>query len=245
MGSWLQVQTMISTIEILYEDSDIIVCVKPAGVLSQGDKTGNKDMVRELKKHLVFEARKKKIRLSEEPYIAVVHRLDRNVRGIMVYAKTKKAAAGISKQISENKVSKKYMAVVSFDTEKSDIEVNVWKNKTDYMAVDKMENVSVIVEKNYDGAEKAELNYKIMKISGNKALVEIGLITGRHHQIRLQMSKVFNGVAGDTKYNPDYKHVAGWQELALEAVGLSFTHPVSKESLNFAIPAIGKEFGEM
>ena len=77
---------MMSDIKVLYEDEELIVCVKPAGVLSQGDKKGNKDMVRELKKYLVLEARKNKIRINEEPYIAVIHRLDRNVRGIMVYA---------------------------------------------------------------------------------------------------------------------------------------------------------------
>lgn len=236
---------MIEKINILYEDRDIIVCVKPAGVLSQGDKAGNKDMVRELKKYLFFEARKKKIKLSEEPYIAVLHRLDRNVRGIMIYAKTKKAASGISKQISENKISKKYMAVVSFDAEKSDTEIDVWKNRIDYIAVDKMGNISTIVEKNHDGAEKAELNYRIIKTSVNKALVEIELITGKHHQIRLQMSEIFNGIAGDTKYNPDYKNVTGWKELALEAVELSFTHPVSKKRLCFTIETTGKEFGEI
>lgn len=236
---------MISDIKVLYEDEDLIVCIKPAGVLSQGDKKGNKDMVRELKKYLVFEARKNKIKLSKEPYISVVHRLDRNVRGIMVYAKTKKAASGLSKQIRENKLSKKYMAVVSFDDKSVPLSLNEWKKKIDYIIVDKMKNVSELVKEGHEGAEKAELNYRVRKISGKKALVEIDLITGRHHQIRLQMSKVFNGIVGDTKYNPDYKDEEGWQETALEAVELSFTHPISKKRLSFSIPAIGKEFGEI
>ena len=89
-------------------------------MLSQGDKKGNKDLVRELKKHITIEAMRHKIKLAGEPYVAVVHRLDRNVRGIMVYAKTKRAAAGLSKQINGNKFAKIYMAVVSFDPDKEE-----------------------------------------------------------------------------------------------------------------------------
>ena len=201
---------MTSNIKVLYEDDNIIVCVKPAGVLSQGDKKGNKDMVRELKKYLVLESVKKKVKLFEEPYISVVHRVDRNVRGIMVYAKTKAAAAGLSKQIRENKFSKKYMAVVSFDNEKVSPVLGRWENRIDYLIVDKAGNLSKIAD-----------------------------------QVRLQMSEIFNGIAGDTKYNPDYKNVTGWQETALEAVELSFIHPVTKERMSFNIPTIGKEFGEI
>ena len=236
---------MISDIKVLYEDSDIIVCIKPAGVLSQGDKNGNKDLVRELKKYLVLEARKNKVKKMEEPYVSVVHRLDRNVRGIMVYAKTKEAAAGLSKQIRENKLSKKYMAIVSFDSEKVSPILEKWENKIDYLIVDKINNLSRIVSKNHNDAERAELNYRVLKVSGNKALVEVELISGRHHQIRLQMSEIYNGIVGDTKYNPDYKDVNGWQEIALEAVDLSFIHPVNKKKLRFSISTIGKEFGEI
>jgi len=236
---------MMTEIPILYEDEDIIVCVKPAGILSQGDKDGNKDLVRELKKYIVISARKNRQSIGKEPYIAVIHRLDRNVRGIMVYAKTKIAAAGLSKQIAENKLCKKYLAVVSFDPDRIVPEINVEKKRTDYILPVKIKNFSTIVEKGCKGAEKAELSYKVIKVSGNRALVQINLITGRHHQIRLQMSKIFNGIAGDTKYNVDYKFVEGWKELALEAVELSFIHPVSGKRLNFAIQAKGREFGEI
>jgi len=236
---------MMTDIPILYEDEDIIVCVKPVGILSQGDKDGNKDLVRELKKHLVISARKNKQSIGKEPYIAVVHRLDRNVRGIMVYAKTKRAAAGLSKQIAENKLSKRYMAVVSFTPERCTPEINVEKKRIDYIAADKVKNISTIAEKESKGAERAELNYKVIKTAGNKALVQVDLITGRHHQIRLQLSQIFNGIVGDTKYNNDYKLTDGWKEPALEAVELSFAHPVSGEKLSFAIQPKGKEFGEI
>ena len=82
-------------------------------------------------------------------------------------------------------------------------------------------------------------------MAGNKALVRVELITGRHHQIRLQMSDEFNGIAGDTKYNDDYRNMEGWAGLALEAVMLSFIHPVSGKKLSFSTSAIGKEFGEI
>jgi len=88
-------------------------------------------------------------------------------------------------------------------------------------------------------------NYKVIKTAGNKALVQVDLITGRHHQIRLQLSQIFNGIVGDTKYNDDYKLTDGWKEPALEAVELSFVHPVSGEKLSFAIQPKGKEFGEI
>ena len=236
---------MVSNIEILYEDDDIIVCIKPAGMLSQGDKKGNKDLVRELKKHIVIEVARRKIKLAGEPYVAVVHRLDRNVRGIMVYAKTRRAAAGLSKQISENKLTKVYMAVVSFDPDKAEPQIGVTKNKVSYLLHDKVKNVSAIVAEGTKEAERAELNYEVAKVTGNKALVRVELITGRHHQIRLQMSDEFNGIVGDTKYNDDYRNIEGWAGLALEAVMLSFIHPVSGKKLSFSTSAIGKEFGEI
>ena len=233
---------MVSNVEILYEDDDIIVCIKPAGMPSQGDKKGNKDLVRELKKHIALEAMRHKIKLAGEPYVAVVHRLDRNVRGIMVYAKTRRAAAGLSKQISGNKLSKIYMAVVSFDPDKVEPQIGVTKNKVSYLLHDKVKNVSTVVDEGTKEAERAELNYEVVKAAGNKALVRVELITGRHHQIRLQMSEEFNG---DTKYNDDYRNIDGWSELSLEAVMLSFIHPVSGKKLSFSTSAIGKEFGEI
>ena len=228
---------MVSNVEILYEDDDIIVCIKPAGMPSQGDKRGNKDLVRELKKHIALEAMRHKIKLTGEPYVAVVHRLDRNVRGIMVYAKTKRAAAGLSKQIN--------MAVVSFAPDKVEPQIGVTKNKVSYLLHDKVKNVSTVVDEGTKEAERAELNYEVVKAAGNKALVRVELITGRHHQIRLQMSEEFNGIVGDTKYNDDYRNATGWSELSLEAVMLSFIHPVSGKKLRFSTSAIGKEFGEI
>lgn len=236
---------MVSNVEILYEDDDIIVCIKPAGMPSQGDKRGNKDLVREIKKHIALEAMRHKIKLTGEPYVAVVHRLDRNVRGIMVYAKTKKAAAGLSKQISGNKIAKIYMAVVSIDPDKAEPQIGVTKNKVSYLLHNKVNNVSAIVAEGTKEAERAELNYEVVKVAGNKALVRVELITGRHHQIRLQMSDEFNGIVGDTKYNADYRNIEGWAGLALEAVMLSFIHPVSGKKLSFSTSAIGKEFGEI
>ena len=137
------------------------------------------------------------------------------------------------------------MAVVSFTPKRCTPEINVEKKRIDYIAADKVKNISTIAEKESKGAERAELNYKVIKTAGNKALVQVDLITGRHHQIRLQLSQIFNGIVGDTKYNNDYKLTDGWKEPALEAVELSFVHPVSGEKLSFAIQPKGKEFGEI
>lgn len=230
---------MIPDIDILYEDGDIVVCIKPVGILSQGDKTGSFDMIRLLKSYLVKKAGKRPV---EEPYIAVVHRLDRNVRGVMVYAKTKKAAADLSKQIRENKIHKKYLTVVSFDDKVILPETGSWIKRLDYIAFDRQKNLSFMAEKGSLGADRAELDYRLLSLGEARALIEVKLITGRHHQIRLQMSKIFNGVVGDTKYNEDYVKERGIVIPALEAVELSFKHPVTKKELSFKIVPEGKEF---
>lgn len=224
-------------LEILYEDNDLVVCIKPRGILSQEDKLGNLSMTRLLKSHLAMEALKNAINLKKEPYVGVVHRLDRNVRGVMIYAKTKPMARALSALIREHKLKKKYMAIVSFSPENIP-ELNKTIMRTDYLLFDKKSNfTSIITDKNR--GERAELCYKVLQIKGNKALVKIDLITGKHHQIRAQMSQIFNGIVGDTKYN-GYKYGKG--ELSLEAIALSFVHPISKKDMSFSIVPDGREF---
>lgn len=225
-------------LEILFEDDDLLVCIKPKGILSQADRAGGQNMVQLLKSRMVLESIKNGNRLKGEPYIAVIHRLDRNVRGIMVYAKTKTMAGALSKLIKENKINKRYMAVVSL-SEKFMPEINTWIKRTDYISFDPRTNFSRIVQDKSEG-DRAELNYKVLSVKDNKALVMVNLITGRHHQIRLQMSRIFHGIVGDTKYNHDYSTVKS--ELSLEAVSLSFIHPISKKQLLFNMIPEGREF---
>ncbi len=231
---------MIPYIDVLFEDENIIVCIKPDGVLSQGDKSGSFDMVRLLKSSLVLRAGGNS---AKEPYIGAVHRLDRNVRGVMVYAKTGKAAAELSKLIRENKINKRYLAVVSFDKGKELPQRGGWIEREDYILFDRRINLSVIAEESrINEADRAKLYYRVLSAEAERALVEIKLITGRHHQIRLQMSQLFNGVAGDTKYNKDYRQAKGIYTPALEAVALDFKHPITGKDLSFKIVPKGKEF---
>lgn len=215
-------------IKILYEDNDIIVCIKPHGIPSQSDKTNDIDMVNILKNH-VFESENK------TPYIALINRLDRPVSGIMLFAKNKSSANILTKQMRLNQIHKRYIAIVMADLssylEKGKIEL------VDYISKDK-NNLSRISNQSDKNAKKAVLYFtvnKVFKDEDNKilSLVEIELITGRHHQIRVQMSSRGMPLVGDTKYNSYYKDKKGWFELKLFAYELEFEHPKSKKKMKF------------
>ncbi len=213
-------------VQILYEDKAVIVAVKPAGMSSQPDRSLAMDMVSYLKNHLAKTQKGK-----GEPYVAVVHRLDRPVGGVMVYAKTQAAAAALSEQIRKNAMHKRYQAVLT----------GVLKPKegtlTDYLVKRAGANMSEVCDAKTPGAKKAELRYKVIrtKFEGGQqyALVDIDLLTGRHHQIRVQMAHAGAGIYGDTRYDPAFQGKTGWTDLALFAYRLSFIHPVTKKAMTF------------
>lgn len=220
-------------ITILYEDRDIIVCEKPVGVPSQSDKSLTVDLASELKNYLYEKEGK------ANPYLAVVHRLDRAVGGVMVYAKSKEAAAQLSSQISNGTMKKRYLTVVTSDMTKVSEKEGLLQ---DYMVKDGRTNTSKLVTKGVKDAKEARLRYRVLA-SGTVqqgeevqpvSLLEIALLTGRHHQIRLQMSKYFGGVWGDTKYNPTFQNKRGWTNVALFAYSLSFEHPRTKKEIGFS-----------
>jgi 23S rRNA pseudouridine1911/1915/1917 synthase len=212
--------------EILYEDKALIVAVKPPGMPSQPDRSLAMDMVSFLKNHLAKTAKGK-----GEPYLAVVHRLDRPVGGVMVYAKTKEAAAALSAQIQKGTMQKSYQAVLTgVLTPKAG-------TLTDYLVKTRDGNFSEVCTAKTPGAKKAELKYKVIRTRYEDgvqyALVDIDLLTGRHHQIRVQMAHAGTPLYGDTRYNPAFKDKAGWSDLALFAYKLTFTHPVTKKVMTF------------
>ena len=182
-------------LEILYEDKDILVVVKPVGMESQSAKSFEPDMVSEIKKHINTISPK-----SEEPYVGVIHRLDKPVGGVMVYAKNKKAAESLSKQVSEHKMEKIYLAVVCGKP------VENFGTYVDYLWKDGKNNCSKIVEKGIKSAKPAELDFRVVDKKEQEgkeySLLEIKLKTGRHHQIRVQMAGHKTPVWGDQKYNP-------------------------------------------
>ncbi len=165
--------------DILYEDVAIIVCVKPAGVATQTKRIGEKDMESMLRTYRMQE--------NEEAYIGVVHRLDQPVSGLMVFAKTKEAAADLSKQVASKMADKYYYALTD------GVPVATKGILEDYLLRDGKSNLSRVVSCGEPGAKRAELSYEVLEKSDTRALLSIKLATGRHHQIRVQMAHAGSG----------------------------------------------------
>lgn len=201
-------------LEVLYEDNHIIVVFKPENILSQADSTGDTDMLTIIKDYI-----KKKYNKPGNVYLGLVHRLDRPVSGVMVFARTSKAASRLSKQIQNHEFSKQYLAVINGILPEKEGEL------CDYLAKDSNGNTRVVSPSN---GKKSILKYKVIAEKDNYSLVEITLITGRHHQIRVQFSSRGYPLVGDQRYgNRDKK------QIALCSYKLSFCHPITKEKLVF------------
>ena len=242
-------------LSVLYEDSDILVAVKPAGVESQSARGFAKDMVSEIRRYLTIQARNpqnihKLTTLSSKgqgknqpPYVGVIHRLDRPVSGIMVYARNQKAAASLSSLMQQGKMEKWYKAVVCGKP------VDNHGVYVDYLRQNQGENRSEIVDKSAAGSKRAELSYTAEAStercdageSREYSLVRIRLITGRHHQIRVQFSGHGTPLYGDDKYGE--KTAPGQPDLlALCAFRLSFPHPVTGKWMEFEMEPSGGAF---
>ena len=221
---------------ILYEDKDIIVCIKPYGIPVQGDKSRDTDMLTYLKNY-IFE----KERLDEEPYLAMIHRLDRPVGGVMVFAKNQNAAAKLSDQVQDGSMIKFYQAVLTGELPD---EMGTLEN---YLLKDGKTNTTKIVDKGTKGAKKAILDYEVLDVmetdDGILTYVLIQLVTGRHHQIRVQMAGQGAGIYGDTKYNPQFTGTKKkYQQMALYSTRIEFEHPTSGEHMVFKCEPEGKAF---
>lgn len=213
-----------NNLDIIYEDNDIILVHKVAGVATQTKRLGQQDMESLLKNY-----RAKK---GEPPYIGVVHRLDQPVEGIMVFAKNQKAAASLSKQVQQHVIGKYYYAV----TECAPVEKKGVLE--DYLLTDKKVNVTQVVSTDVLNAKKAKLEYEVVEEKEGKVLIRIKLHTGRQHQIRVQMAHMGCSLVGDSKYG-DGVSKGG---LALCSYRLQFKHPVSNKELEFEINPKGRVF---
>ena len=213
-------------LKILYEDNHIIVVVKPAGIPVQQDKTSDLDMLTIIKAYL-----KEKYNKPGNVYLGLVHRLDRMVGGVMVFAKTSKAASRISEYIRQKNVKKRYLAIVNG---KMDVTGKTVELK-DYLVKNERLNMSRVVDKSVKGSKESILEYKVIKNFkyNNKeySLVDIDLHTGRHHQIRVQFANISHPLYGDIKYGNKINKVG--QNLALFSYYLSFFHPTKDEYLEF------------
>lgn len=203
-------------INIIYEDNHLLVVEKKPNVLVQADNTNDLDLLTILKRYL-----KEKYNKPGNVYLGLVHRLDRPVGGVMVFAKTSKAASRLSEQVRTHQIKKEYQAVLCGKAKVKD-------NLQDYLIKDEKTNM-VKVNKN---GKFAELDYQLIKYCDNLSLVKINLKTGRSHQIRVQFSSRHLPLWGDQRYN---KNAKVGEQIALYATVLSFYHPVTKELLSFKI----------
>lgn len=207
-------------LKILFEDNHIIVVEKPVNIPSQGDKTGDEDMLTIIKSYL-----KKEYNKPGEAYLGLIHRLDRPTGGVMVFAKTSKAAGRLSEQVRDKQFEKKYICIVDGKLEN---EKDTYK---DYLLKNEKTNTSKVVQAGTKNAKEAILDYEVVKYNEeiNLSLVKVNLQTGRHHQIRLQFSSRGHSLYGDQKYGTRGRG----KQLALWAYYLSFYHPVKQEKMEF------------
>ena len=203
-------------INIIYEDNHLLVVEKPINIPVQADSSNDKDLLTLLKEYI-----KEKYNKLGNVYLGLVHRLDRPVGGIMVFAKTSKAASRLSEQVRTNKLKKTYYAVLDGKANKKDTLVDKLLKDT--------KNNMVRVD---DNGKEAILDYKLLEYKEPYSLVKIDLKTGRSHQIRVQFSSRNLPLYGDQRYNSSAK--VG-EQIALFAKELSFIHPTTKEELTFKI----------
>ena len=207
-------------LKVIYEDNHIIVVEKKPNIPSQSDKTEDEDMLTIIKSYL-----KEKYSKPGNVYLGLIHRLDRPVGGIMVFAKTSKAASRLSEQVRNKELKKEYLAVVDGKIEPR------YGTLENYLYKDARNNMSRVVKKEKKNSKFAKLDYEVLKYNKVKdlSLVKINLHTGRHHQIRVQLSHFGHSIFGDQKYGTRGKN----KQIALWAYKLTIKHPITKEQLTF------------
>ena len=209
-------------LNVVYEDNHIIVVEKPVNIPSQGDKTGDTDMLTLVKAYI-----KKKYNKPGEVYLGLVHRLDRPVGGVMVFARTSKAAARLSEQVRNKDFKKKYLVIADgkFEKNKGTLE--------DYLLKNEKTNTSKVVKEGTKNAKLAILDYEVLKYNEeiNLSVVKVNLHTGRHHQIRVQMANAGHSICGDHKYGTRGRG----KQICLWAYELTILHPITKEEMTFKV----------
>ena len=215
-------------LNIIFEDEHVLVVKKDAGIPVQAGKMRIMDLQGLVKNELYRRNPK-----AGEPYLGIVHRLDQPVEGVMVFAKTPLAAGSLSDQVTDGRMKKHYLALVCG---KPSAEEGIL---VDYLLKDGRTNTSSVVEKGVKDAKRAELRYRVLEMREEEGevltLVEVELLTGRHHQIRVQMANAGLPLYGDTKYNPKFQETCGYVQTALCAYKLSFVHPKTKKVMEFSI----------
>ena len=209
--------------QIVYEDNHMMIVNKKVGQIVQGDKTGDEALLESIKNFI-------KIR-DEKPgnvYLGLVHRIDRPTSGLVIYAKTSKALSRLTQMVKAREIKKTYWAIVSKEM------VPESQKLVHYLKKNEKTNKAIVFVKPTEGAKEAILEYTIIKRLDNYMLLEIDLETGRHHQIRAQLSKTGLPIKGDLKYGAARSNPDGG--ISLHARRLNFIHPVTKEDIEVTAP---------
>lgn len=208
---------------VVYEDNHIIIVNKQSGEIVQGDKTGDTPLSDIVKQYI-----KEKYNKPGNVFLGVVHRLDRPVSGLVVFAKTSKALSRLNEMFRTGDVHKTYWAIVK----KNDIAPEA--TLTDWLTRNERQNKSYAHNRKVPGAKKAVLSYKVRSMSDNYMLLEVRLMTGRHHQIRCQLAHMGCPIKGDLKYGSPRSNPDG--SISLMSRRVEFVHPVSKETIAVEAP---------
>ncbi len=208
---------------VVYEDNHIIIVSKRSGEIVQGDKTGDRTLADDVKAYI-----KEKYAKPGNVFIGVTHRLDRPVWGLVVFAKTSKALARLNDMFRNGDVHKTYWAICQNTPEQHEGTLTHWLTRNE------KQNKSYAYDHEVPGSKKAVLKYKVIGHSERYTLIEVELLTGRHHQIRCQLAKIGCPIKGDLKYGARRSNPDG--SISLLARKVEFVHPVSKELINVAGP---------
>jgi len=211
--------------EVVYEDNHIIVVNKIAGEIVQGDKTGDKPLSDMVKEYL-----KEKYDKPGNVFCGVVHRIDRPVSGLVIFARTSKALERLNKMLREGEIHKTYRAIVEGHPKRHDALLE------DYLVSDGRINKTFITDSRNPDAKLSRLEYRTIERGDRYTLLEINLLTGRKHQIRAQLSAIGHPIKGDLKYGARRSNRDGG--ISLQAYRIRLTHPVSKQLLDIQIPSI-------
>ena len=220
--------------KIVYEDEEILVCHKPAGLATQTGRVGQQDLVSEIKNYL-----------GTNPYLGLIHRLDQPVEGLLVFAKTASAAKELSRQLTDSILNKQYLAIVlgkGFSKETT---------LENYLIKDNKTNTSRVAGEKEKGAKQAKLLAKTLFYNEEKQIskIEVTLFTGRHHQIRVQLANAGLPLLGDSKYGTEASIARskelGVRNVALCANHLTFLHPKTKKAMDFQIEPEGEIFNSI
>lgn len=207
-------------LNVVYEDNHIIVVIKPQNIPTQEDESKDKDLLTMVKEYIKVKENK-----PGNVYVGLVHRLDRPTGGVMVFAKTSKAASRLTQEMHTDDFKKRYLAVINGKPREKRAKL------VNYLLKNPRTNTVQVVPELTTNAKRAELTYEVLDEKEKVSLVSVQLLTGRSHQIRVQMKNIGNPIYGDVKYGGDI--LAKGHNLALWAYELKFVHPTTKENMTF------------